>query len=86
MQAAFFSAGTFTIGATLPLLIAWNVSSTQLIPVVAVSSLIFLAALGGLAARAGGAAMSIGVIRVTFWGALAMSLTAAVGRLFGVAV
>lgn len=86
MQAAFFSAGTFTIGAALPLLIAWNVSSTQLIPVVAVSSLIFLAALGGLAARAGGAAMSIGVIRVTFWGALAMSLTAAVGRLFGVAV
>lgn len=86
MQAAFFAAGTFTIGAALPLLIAWNVPSTQLIPVVAVSSLIFLAALGGLAARAGGAAMSIGVIRVTFWGALAMSLTAAVGRLFGVAV
>lgn len=86
IQAALFSAGTFTIGAALPLLIAWKVSDIQLIPVVAVSSLIFLAALGGLAARAGGAKISIGAIRLTFWGALAMTLTAVVGRLFGVAV
>lgn len=49
-------------------------------------SLVFLAALGGLAARAGGAKISIGAIRVTFWGVLALTLTAAVGRLFGVAV
>lgn len=84
IQAAFFSAGTFTIGAALPLLAAWVVPGPQLIPVVAVLSLIFLAVLGGLAARAGGASMTIGAIRVTFWGALAMGLTAAVGRLFGV--
>ena len=84
MQAAFSSAGTFTIGAALPLLTAWVVPGTQLIPVVAVLSLIFLAVLGGLAARTGGASMTIGAFRVTFWGALAMSLTAAVGRLFGV--
>lgn len=85
MQAAFFSAGTFTIGAALPLLTAWNVPGTQLIPIVSASSLIFLATLGGLAAHAGGAAISTGIIRVTFWGALAMSLTAAAGKLFGVA-
>jgi VIT1/CCC1 family predicted Fe2+/Mn2+ transporter len=52
--------------------------------VVAASSLLFLALLGGLAARTGGAAITVGAIRVTFWGALAMALTAAVGRLFGV--
>lgn len=86
IQAALFSAGTFTIGAALPLLIAWNMPGIQLIPAVALSSLVFLAALGGLAARAGGAAISIGALRVTFWGALAMGLTAAVGRLFGVVV
>lgn len=86
IQAALFSAGTFTIGAALPLLVAWNTPDTQLMPTVAVSSLFFLATLGGLAAHAGGAAMSIGAIRVTFWGALAMALTAVVGGLFGVAV
>lgn len=86
IQAALFSASTFTIGAALPLLVAWNMADSQLIPAVAVSSLIFLATLGAMAARAGGAAMSIGAIRVTFWGTLAMSLTAAVGRLFDVAV
>ncbi|MBL0010589.1 MAG: VIT family protein [Nitrosomonas sp.] len=86
VQAAFFSAGTFTIGAALPLLVAWNMPGIQLIPAVAASSLVFLAALGSLAAHAGGAAIAVGAIRVTFWGALAMGLTAAVGRLFGVAV
>jgi len=83
-QAAFFSAGTFTIGAALPLLVAWVVPGSQLIAVVAASSLMFLAALGALAARTGGAAITIGAIRVTFWGALAMALTAGVGRVFGV--
>ena len=86
IQAAFFSAGTFTLGAALPLLVAWKVPGNSLIIAVALSSLIFLATLGGLAAHAGGAAISVGAIRVTFWGVLAMSLTAVVGKLFGVAV
>jgi len=84
VQAAFSSAGTFTIGAALPLIVAWAIPGPQLIPLVAVSSLVFLALLGGLAARTGGAPMTVGAIRVTFWGALAMGLTAAVGRVFGV--
>jgi len=84
VQAAFYSACTFTVGAALPLLVAWLVPIAQLIPVVAFSSLVFLALLGGLAARAGGAPLTAGAFRVTFWGALAMGLTAAVGRIFGV--
>ena len=84
VQAAFFSAGTFTIGAALPLLVAWAVPGSQLIALVSGSSLLFLAGLGALAAWAGGATISIGAIRVTFWGALAMALTAGVGRVFGV--
>jgi len=84
VQAAFSSAGTFIVGAALPLLLAWLIPGNQLIPVVAVSSLFFLSLLGGLAARAGGASISVGAIRVTFWGALAMALTAGVGRIFGV--
>jgi len=84
VQAAFSSAGTFTVGAALPLTVAWVVPGSQLIPVVAVFSLIFLALLGGIAARAGGASITVGAIRVTFWGALAMALTAGVGRIFGV--
>lgn len=84
IQAALSSAGTFTIGAALPLAVAWGSPAAQLIPVVAASSLLFLALLGGLAARAGGASIVIGAIRVTFWGALAMALTAGVGRLFGI--
>ncbi|SIS90051.1 VIT1/CCC1 transporter family protein [Neptunomonas antarctica] len=84
VQAALSSAGTFTLGAALPLAAAWLVPGDQLIPVVAVLSLLFLASLGGLAARAGGAPMTTGAIRVTFWGALAMGITAAVGQLFGV--
>ena len=86
IQAAFSSAGTFTIGAALPLLAAWAVSVTQVIPVVAVLSLVLLAALGGIAAHAGGASITIGALRVTFWGTLAMGLTAIVGRLFDVIV
>ena len=84
VQAAFYSAGTFTVGAALPLMVTWLVPIAQLIPVVAFSSLVFLALLGGLAARAGGAPLTSGAFRVTFWGALAMVLTAAVGRIFGV--
>ena len=84
VQAAFSSAGTFTVGAALPLMVAWAIPGDWLIPVVAVSSLVFLAMLGGLAAQAGGAPITAGAVRVTFWGALAMALTAGVGRLFGV--
>lgn len=82
--AAFSSAGTFTVGAALPLLVAWIIPLTHLLPAVAVSSLVFLSVLGGLAAQAGGASITMGAFRVTFWGALAMALTAGVGKLFGV--
>lgn len=85
IQAAFSSAVTFTIGALLPLIVAWAAPGRQLIPLVALFSLVFLAVLGGLAARAGGAPILRAAVRVTFWGALAMLITAGVGRLFGVA-
>jgi VIT1/CCC1 family predicted Fe2+/Mn2+ transporter len=84
VQAAFYSAATFIVGAALPLIVAWVIPGPQLIAAVALSSLVFLAFLGSLAARIGGARVVVGAIRVTFWGALAMALTAAVGRLFGV--
>ena len=84
VQAAFSSAGTFTVGAALPLIVAWAVPVNLLILFVALCSLVFLALLGGIAARAGGASITAGAIRVTFWGALAMALTAGVGRIFGV--
>lgn len=84
VQAAFSSAGTFTVGAALPLFVAWLVPQSQLIWAVGLSSLLFLAVLGALAAQAGGASLYKGAIRVTFWGAIAMVLTAGVGRLFGV--
>jgi VIT1/CCC1 family predicted Fe2+/Mn2+ transporter len=84
VQAAFYSAGTFTVGAALPLMVAWATPGNYLISAVAALSLVFLALLGGLAARAGGAPITVGAIRVTFWGALAMGLTAVVGRIFGV--
>lgn len=84
IQAAFSSASTFTLGAVLPLLVVFMVPQAKVIPVVAVLSLFFLASLGGLSAKIGGAPIMIGVIRVTFWGALAMVVTALVGRLFGV--
>jgi VIT1/CCC1 family predicted Fe2+/Mn2+ transporter len=84
IQAAFYSAATFTAGAGMPLLVAWLVPVEWLIVSVAVASLIFLALLGGLAAYSGGASIKLGAFRVTFWGALAMALTAAVGRIFGV--
>ena len=84
VQAAFYSAGTFTVGAALPLIVAWATPGNYLISAVAALSLVFLALLGGVAARAGGAPITVGAIRVTFWGALAMGLTAVIGRIFGV--
>jgi vacuolar iron transporter family protein len=86
IQAAFASAATFAIGAAFPLLVAILSPVPWVIRSVIVSSLVFLAVLGGLAARVGGASTLAGAIRVTFWGALAMGLTAAVGALFGTAV
>ena len=86
VQAALASAATFAVGAALPLLLGF-VSPTALMEVlVAGGSLVFLAVMGGLAARTGGARVWIGTARVTFWGALAMAATAAVGALFGTTV
>lgn len=86
LQAAFSSALTFTLGAAFPLLTAWVMPLENLIWAVTLSSLVFLAFLGGLAAFAGGASLLKGAARVTFWGALAMALTAGVGQIFGVSV
>jgi VIT1/CCC1 family predicted Fe2+/Mn2+ transporter len=86
VQAAFASAGTFAVGAALPLLVAWLSPPNALIPVVIVSSLLFLALLGGWGAHAGGVKISTGAWRVTFWGAIAMALTAVVGWMFGATV
>ena len=86
VQAALSSAASFTAGAALPLLVALLAPSGSLPAVVAGSSLVFLATLGAVAGRAGGASAVKGAWRVTFWGALAMAITAAVGALFGTAV
>ena len=86
IQAAVTSALAFAIGAALPLAVAAVVPAGALVPVVSGTSLVFLAILGGLAARVGGASIPKGAMRVTFWGALAMGLTAAVGKLFGAVV
>ena len=86
VQAAIASAGTFAVGAALPLLLVLVVPVTRLVWVVSGSSLVFLALLGALAARAGGSPVWRSVARVTFWGALAMALTAGVGALFGATV
>ncbi len=86
IQAAFTSAGSFGVGAAMPLLIAVLAPTAVLIPLIAGTSLVFLALLGGLAARVGGAGVSIGAMRVTFWGAIAMAVTAGVGALFGTIV
>jgi VIT1/CCC1 family predicted Fe2+/Mn2+ transporter len=83
IQAALTSAASFAAGAALPLLIVALVAAPALVPAVSATSLAFLALLGGLAARVGGARVAVGAMRVTFWGALAMALTAGVGALFG---
>jgi VIT1/CCC1 family predicted Fe2+/Mn2+ transporter len=85
VQAALTSAVTFALGAALPLGVAALSPPDRLVTFVALGSLVCLAALGGLAARAGGARTLIGAARVVFWGALAMGLTAAAGALFGAA-
>jgi len=84
VQAALASAVTFSVGAVLPLLIVLLVPVSALMWAVSGSSLLFLALLGSLAARVGGASVITAAARVTFWGALAMALTAGVGALFGV--
>jgi VIT1/CCC1 family predicted Fe2+/Mn2+ transporter len=84
VQAAIASALSFAVGAALPLATVVVTPEAMMLPSVATLSLAFLATLGGIAAKVGGAKVSTGAIRVTFWGALAMALTAAVGTLFGV--
>jgi VIT1/CCC1 family predicted Fe2+/Mn2+ transporter len=83
IQAALASAGSFAVGAGMPLIVTAMAPTSRLIPLVSGTSLAFLALLGGLAARAGGARVTMGALRVTFWGALAMAVTAGVGSLFG---
>jgi VIT1/CCC1 family predicted Fe2+/Mn2+ transporter len=83
IQAATASAGSFAVGASLPLLVTVLAPPSALIFIVAGASLVFLAALGATAARIGGARISVGAIRVTFWGAMAMAVTAGVGWFFG---
>jgi len=86
LQAALASSASFAVGAALPMLVAFMSPLGNLITLVAATSLLFLTLLGGLAARAGGAKVSTGAMRVTFWGALAMGVTAAVGAMFGAVV
>jgi len=85
VQAALASAGTFAVGAILPLVVVVLFPVSVLMWAVSGSSLLFLVLLGSLSARAGGAPVISAAARVTFWGALAMALTAGVGALFGVA-
>jgi len=86
IQAALASACSFAFGACMPLIVTALVPSASLLIAVSATSLLFLASLGALAARTGGARMSPGALRVTFWGALAMGVTAGIGALFGTVV
>jgi VIT1/CCC1 family predicted Fe2+/Mn2+ transporter len=83
LQAAVASAATFSAGAAAPLIVIPLASQSALIPAVATLSVICLTILGYLGARAGGAPIGRSILRVTFWGILAMAFTAAIGRLFG---
>jgi len=83
IQAAFASAGSFTVGALLPMVLVLVVPRPALVWSVSGGSLLFLTLLGALAARAGGSPVGISIARVTFWGAFAMALTAGVGAWFG---
>ncbi|HVC16256.1 MAG TPA: VIT family protein [Rhodanobacter sp.] len=85
LQAAGASALSFAVGAALPLLVVLLAPAAGLLASVFITSLLFLALLGGLAAGTGGSRVSTGILRITFWGALAMAITAGVGMLFGVA-
>jgi VIT1/CCC1 family predicted Fe2+/Mn2+ transporter len=86
IQAALASAASFILGAAIPLIVVALVPAASLLIAVPASSLLVLACLGALAARTGGARMAPGAIRVTFWGALAMGVTAGAGALFGTVV
>jgi VIT1/CCC1 family predicted Fe2+/Mn2+ transporter len=86
VQAALASAASFAVGAGVPLLVSGLSSQRSLIPLVGVTSLVCLAALGAVAAQVGGAAIIKGAVRVMFWGILAMAVTAGVGRLFGTVI
>ena len=86
VQAAFASAGSFAVGAVVPLAVAGLVPASVLTLAVTGVSLALLVLLGGVAARAGGASARVGAVRVGFWGALAMALTYAVGAMFGAVV
>jgi VIT1/CCC1 family predicted Fe2+/Mn2+ transporter len=83
IQAALTSAASFAVGALMPLMVVALAPEARLILLVTVSSLALLALLGGMAARAGGAGVAIGALRVTFWGGLGMAITAGIGWLFG---
>ncbi len=86
VQAALTSAATFAVGASMPLLMVMISPSNLLVPIVSVASLGFLALLGAVGAKTGGADIVKATARVTFWGALAMALTAGIGKLFGTVV
>jgi len=86
LQAAAASAATFAIGAALPLLVVMLAPVSQISLMVSVASLVCLAALGALAARTGGASPWVGAGRVAFWGAIAMAVTAIIGKLFGTTI
>lgn len=86
IQAALTSAATFSVGAAMPLVMVLVSPAGVLVPLVSAASLTFLALLGAIGARAGGANVRRATIRVSFWGALAMALTAGVGKLFGTVV
>ena len=86
VQAALTSAATFAVGAAMPLLMVFVAPATILVPIVSAASLGFLGLLGAIGARAGGANVLRATARVTFWGALAMALTAGIGAIVGTAV
>jgi vacuolar iron transporter family protein len=86
VQAALTSAATFSVGAAMPLLMVLVSPANALVPIVSAASLGFLALLGAVGAKAGGANVLRATVRVTFWGALAMALTAGIGKLFGTVV
>ena len=86
IQAAFASAGSFVIGAAMPIIVVFLSPESIMVPIVSITSLLFLSLLGVVAARTGGSPVIKATVRVTFWGALAMGLTALVGALFGTVV
>ena len=86
VQAALTSAITFSVGAAMPLLLAVVSPTASLVPTVSIASLGFLAVLGAIGARTGGANVVRATARVTFWGAMAMAVTAGIGRLFGAVI